>query len=147
MHRKLRSLALLALASASLCPLACQRTPQRGEIPPPTGASLEGTITYGGQKVPIALVIVQNASASATGFADDTGHYKVENAPLGEVSIAVNTAAGRGAMRGRMMARGKSKEPLPAVIDVPDKYANPNTAGIKTTVNPGANTFDIVLSK
>jgi hypothetical protein len=141
--------ALLAVAAASLSPLACDSTPQRGVPPPPTDATLEGTITYGGQKVPMALVIAQGPNTAATAVADETGHYTMSNVPLGEVNIAVNTAAGKGMMRGRVMARSmtKSKEPLPAVIDVPTKYANPATCGIKTTIKSGPNTFDIVIPK
>jgi hypothetical protein len=145
MRRILPRLALLTLAGISLCQVCCgDNTPQRGAIPPPTGASLEGTITYGGQKVPVALVIAQTADASGTGFVDDDGRYRIKNAPLGEVNIAINVAAGRGAMMGRMMS-GKGKGPAPKVVDVPIKYADPTKSGIKTTINKGENTFDIVI--
>ncbi|HEY1377111.1 MAG TPA: hypothetical protein VGF55_09980 [Gemmataceae bacterium] len=149
MRRELQRIALVALTGIGLCSLACQRTPQRGELPPPTGATLEGTVTYGGQKVMVALVIAQSQSTAVSGFVDDSGHYKLKDVPLGEVNIAVNTAAGKGAMSGRIQARAhaKSKEPLPTVVDVPAKYGNPDTSGIKTTINAGENKLDIVIPK
>jgi hypothetical protein len=108
-------------------------------------------VTYGGQKVAVALVIAQGADRGATAFVGDDGHYKLTNVALGEVNLAVNTAAGKGQLMSRAMAqsRGKNKGqgPLPRVIEVPAKFADPTTSGIKTTINPGPNTFDIVIPK
>jgi hypothetical protein len=114
---------------------------------PETEATLEGTVTRGSDKVPSALVIVQGADGSATGYTDDDGHYKIENVPLGEVRIAVNTDAGKGAMKSRQMAQsqGKQKGPLPKMVDVPAKYANPNSSGITTTIEKGENTFAVQI--
>jgi hypothetical protein len=142
-------LALLALVGLSLGPAACSNHYVSPVKYPETGASLEGTVTYNGQKIKVALVIAQGANGGAQAFVTDDGRYKLDNVPLGEVNLAVNTAAGKGQMISRAMAqsRGKGTGPLPQVIDVPDKYFNPNTSGIKTTINPGANTFDIVIGK
>jgi hypothetical protein len=119
----------------------------RGERLSETGATLEGTVTYGQQKVMVAMVIVQGAGGAATGYVGDDGRYKIENVPLGEVSIGVNTDAGKGEAIGRAMAQSKGKGPMPKVIDVPTKYHDPNTSGIKTTVQRGSKTFDIVIPK
>jgi hypothetical protein len=115
---------------------------------PESGATLEGTVTYGKDKVGAALVIAQNGSGAATAFVDDDGRYKLTNVPLGEVSIGVNTEAGKGQAMGKAMAaaQGKAKGP-PRIIDVPSRFANPATSGIKTTINEGANTFDIVIQR
>lgn len=114
---------------------------------PETGATLEGTVTYGKETVGAALVIAQNGSGAATAFVDDNGHFKLENVPLGEVNLAVNTDAGKGAAMGRAMAaQGKGKAP-PKIVEVPKKYADPNTSGIKTTINKGPNTYDIAIPK
>ena len=94
MRRMLQRLALVALVG--LCPVACGGPPQRGVRPPDSGATLEGTVSYGGQKVMVGLVIAQGADREATGFIDDDGRYKLTNVPLGEVSIGVNTDAGKG---------------------------------------------------
>jgi hypothetical protein len=115
---------------------------------PETGATLEGTVTYGKDKIGIALVVAQNGSGSATAFIDDDGRYKLTNVPLGEVNIAVNTDAGKGQAFGKFMAaaQGKAKG-APRVVEVPSRFANPDTSGIKTTISAGANTYDIVIPR
>src|SRR5262245_44201942 len=109
---------------------------------PETGATLEGTVSYGGQKLSAALIVVAGSGGSAQAMIGDDGRYKVESAPLGEVTVAVNTAAARGMLAGR--AQGKTSV---KIIDVPGKYADPVHSGIKTTVNKGTNTYDIVIPK
>src|SRR5262249_10280145 len=148
MRRTLQRFTFLALVGVSLGPVACSNHYVTPVKYPETGAALEGTVTYAGQKVRVALIIAQGEKGgSAEAFMSDDGRYKIDNVPLGEVKLAVNTAAGKGQMIGRMMAqsRGKGDAPLPPVIDVPAKYGNPNTSGITTTIHPGANTFDIVI--
>jgi hypothetical protein len=146
MRRMLQRLPLLALVG--LFPIACGG-PQRGVPLPDSGATLEGTVSYGGQPIKVALIIAQGADRAATNFVGDDGRYHLNNVALGEVNIAVNVAAGRGNLISRSMARAKGKDsaPLPAVIDIPQKYFDPTTSGIKTTINPGPNTFDIVIPK
>lgn len=115
---------------------------------PETGATLEGTVSYGNEKVLVALVIVQGEKSSATGDVGEDGRYKVENVPLGEVKIAVNTDAGKGKQMSKAMAQSQGKaKALPKVIDVPPKYANPETSGLKTSIKKGSNTYDVVISK
>jgi hypothetical protein len=146
MRRMLFCLGPLTTAGLVLCLGGCNGGYKRL---PETGATLEGTVTYGKEKVAVALVIAQNESGSAQAFIGEGGRYKLENVPLGEVHIAVNTAAGKAQQRGLMMARsrGQEKGPLPKAIDVPDKYANPATSGITTTITEGANTFDIKIPR
>lgn len=115
---------------------------------PETGATLEGTVTYAGQKVPVALVIAQGKDGSANGFVGEDGRYRLSNVPLGEVNLAVNTEAGKAEMTGRLMARSQGKSAvLPKVVDVPHKYAELETSGLKTTIQKGPNTYDIVIPK
>jgi hypothetical protein len=119
----------------------------RGEVRyPETGATLEGTVSYGKDKVSAALIIAQNGTGSATAFVDDNGHFKLENVPLGEVNLAVNTEAGKGQAMGRANAQQQGKAKAAGkMIDVPKQFADPAKSGIKTTVNKGANTYDIVI--
>jgi hypothetical protein len=115
---------------------------------PESGATLEGTVSYGTDRVAAALVIAQGGTGAATAFVDSEGRYKLENVPLGEVNLAVNTAAGKGQAMGRLMAESQGKaKGAPRIVDVPGKYADPAKSGIKTTINKGANTFDIVIPK
>jgi hypothetical protein len=140
-----RSLARLVPLGLSLLLVGCTG----GEVRyPETGATLEGTVTYGKDKVGAALVIAQNESGSATAFVDENGRYKLENVPLGEVNIAVNTEAGKGQEMGRIMAQSQGKAKVTVrLIDVPSRFADPAKSGIKTTVSKGANTFDIVIPR
>jgi hypothetical protein len=139
-----QSSARLAILACTIVIIGCHP----GEVRyPETGATLEGTLTYGKDVVGAALVIAQNSSGSATTFVDDSGHFKLENVPLGEVNLAVNTDAGKGAAMGRAMAaQGKGKG-APKIIEVPKKFADPSTSGIKTKINKGPNTYDIVIPK
>ena len=148
MHRLLQRFVPLLILAASLSPLGCSF--HSFKKLPESGASLEGTVTYGKDRLQAAMIIVQGANGSATGFLGDDGRYRIENVPLGEVSLAVNTAAAKGQMMGQFMAaaqtKDKSKAP-PRIIDVPGKYTNPSSSGIKTTINKGPNTFDIVIPR
>ena len=148
MPRKTPSLAALAVAALALLLAGCGIGLREKRLPE-TGATLEGTVSYGKDKVLVAMIIVQGENGAATAFIGEDGHYKVENAPLGTVHIGVNTAAGKGEMTGKMMAKaqGKAPGPLPPMIDVPTKYADPTKSGITTTVNKGENKFDIVIPR
>lgn len=112
-------------------------------------ATLKGTVTYNGKKVPYALVIVSGTKTNSTANADAEGNYSVVNVAAEELRIGVNSEAGRGAMMGAMMASAQSKDKSkkPDFVDVPKKFFDPTTSGITTTVSDpkGTTTFDIVL--
>jgi len=138
----------LILAGVGLCLASCSNRYVPYVQYPETGATLEGAVTYGGQKVLVALIIAQGPNGSANAFIDDDGRYHLNNVPVGEVNIAVNTDAGKGQLISRTMSQSRGKGgPMPSVVEVPAKYGNPATSGIKTTVAKGANTFDIVIGK
>lgn len=144
---RLGLLAGLAVAVAS-CGQPNDRIPE-------TGATLEGTVKYGSEDVQFALVVAVAGDASATGKIDEEGRYKIENCPLGEVKVAVNTDAGRGDYMSASMsktyqgptAKGAARKSGIKFIDVPKKYHEPTTTPLKTTVNKGPNTYDIVIPK
>ena len=139
-------LARLALLGLGLLVIGCVG---RSEVRyPETGATLEGTVTYGKDKVEAALVIAKNGTGQATGFIDDDGRYRLTNVPLGEVNLGVDTNAGKGQAMGKFMAaaQGKAKG-APRVLDVPMRYADPDKSGIKTTISKGENSYDIVIPR
>jgi hypothetical protein len=133
----------LSLLVLTCCLAGCSRYEYRL---PETGATLEGTVTYGGETVQMAQINVMSDKAQAIGQIEG-GRYKVENVPLGQVKIGVNTEAMRSNMIGQQMARAKGVSTGPALkfISVPAKYAEPDTSGITTTIKKGKNTYDIVL--
>lgn len=105
---------------------------------PETGATLEGTLTYGSEKVSAAVIVVAGKDGPGVqGTIGENGRYVVQNAPLGEVRIGVNTVAAKATA-----ARTGRK-----VVEIPSKYMDPSKSGITTTVNSGSNTFDIVIPK
>jgi len=156
MMRYAKGLGAAVVAGCAIVTASCGGGYVKEEKLPTTGATLEGTVTYGSEKVPVALIVVAGAGASSSGEIDEaTGRYKVENVPVGEVKIGVNTQAARGMMQGKLMAgyykgpEAKSKGIVapPNVVDVPAKYANAETSGLRTTTTAGANTYDIKIPK
>jgi len=122
----------------------------KGDTPPQTGATLEGTVTYGDEPIHFALVIATGeAGAAATGKIDEEGRYHLENVPLGEIHLAVNTKAGQGDFMTRTMGAATSKKGKPNVkyTQVPEKYQDPATTTLTTTIKKGPNTFDIKIPK
>jgi hypothetical protein len=141
------SLARLALLGLGLLLIGCTRGVDEIRYPE-TGATLEGTVTFGGDKVGAALVVAENGTGSANAFVDDNGHYKLENVPLGEVNIGVNTDAGKARAKGLSQAQSQGKaKGAPRIVEVPNRFADPAKSGIKTTVNKGTNTFDIAIPR
>jgi hypothetical protein len=120
-----------------------------------SGSTLSGTVTYQGEKVEFAFITVQGKDGGppASGKIHEDGRYKVENVPLGEVTIGVNTIAGQGEAKGTLMAQNagaadpsaSKRVAAPKLINVPPKYINAAESGIKTTIQKGSNTFDIKI--
>ena len=122
---------------------------------PESGATLEGVVKYGGEPLQFAQIQVVGGDKMATGRIGEDGRYKVENCPLGPVKVGVNTSAARGEFQSKAMQgglyKGPDKQGKGAValkfVDVPAKYADPDTSGLTTTVEPGSNAYDITVPK
>lgn len=153
MQRIVRSTTAGLMAVGVILLASCSGHPE--ERLPETGATLEGTVAYGDQEVPFAVVFVKGPDAMAQGKVGEGGRYTVENVPLGRVQIGVNTDAAKGDYMSLTMSqsyqgpdsKGKARGPLPAFVDVPPEYADPETSGITTTINEGANTYDINIPR
>ncbi len=121
---------------------------------PETGATLEGTVTYGGENVPMALISVLGEKGQGNGQVEEAGQYKVENVPLGAVKIGVNTEAMKSNFMSQQMAqsykgpnaKGGGKATGLRFVSVPPKYQDPETSGVTTTIKRGKNSLDIVLT-
>jgi hypothetical protein len=139
----------LLLMSSSVA--ACGRYEYRL---PDTGATLEGTITYGGEHVSLAQISVLGEKGQGIGVVEEDGRFLVKSAPLGEVKIGVNTEAMRSQAISQQMAqsykgpgaKGANRAAPTKFISLPAKYQDPDTSGITTTIKRGKNTFDIVLT-
>jgi len=142
-------------ALTALVLLACSCRYVKEERLPESGATLEGTVKYADEDVHFAMIQVMGPDGVATGTVQEDGRYRVENVPVGEVRIGVNTAAALGQYQSKAMggaykgpeAKGKGKVVGVKFVPVPDKYAKPETSGITTTIKKGPNTFDIVIPK
>lgn len=154
MIRLSRRLALLGLVAGSTLLVAACGGPSEVRLPE-TGATLDGTVVYKGEPLQFALVIVVGKSGgSATGKIGEDGKYLVTNAPLGEVKVGVNTEAGKGDYMSKMMSQSyqgpeakKAKKATLKHTDIPAKYHDPEKSGLTTTVNKGANTYNIEIGK
>lgn len=127
---------------------------EKGATVPKTGASLEGSVHYGDELIEFALIIVSTKNASESGNIGDDGKFHIANVPLGEVSVAVNTPAGKGDFMSKSMpgAYKGPKEKLGKKVilkytEVPKQYHDPNTTPLKTTIVAGPNTYDIKIPK
>jgi hypothetical protein len=156
MSRTLARLAGVATAGIAVAVASCGG-PHIPVALPETGATLEGTVKYGSEEIQFAMIMVQSPAGTAFGSIGDDGRYRLVNVPLGEVQVAVNTAAARGDFQSAVMAagamtggpEGKSgrKRVNVKFIDVPPKYYDPATSGLGTTVSKGVITYDIVIPK
>lgn len=136
---------------AVLVTTACS---ERGESLPETGATLEGTVTYNGEPIQFALVIITSSNWSSTGRIEDDGKYRATNVPLGEVKVGVNTDAGRGDFMTASMSQSyqgpeakKGGRTSIKFLEVPKQYHDPETSGLKTTIAKGNNTYNITITK
>jgi hypothetical protein len=126
----------------------------KGSSVPKTGATLEGSVHYGDELIEFALVIVTSKTTSESANIGDDGKYRITNVPLGEVTVAVNTPAGKGDFMSKSMP-GAYKGPKEKLgkktalkyTDVPKQYHDPGTTPLKTTIVAGPNTYDIKIPK
>jgi hypothetical protein len=138
--------AMLGIGFLSILLASCS-TAGRFEPIPETGASLSGTVTYKKEPVRAGIVLVQGATAGAQGKIGEDGRYRVENCPVGNVTIAVTTGAARGEMMGKAAAQKAKGEKVstPRIVTIPAKYADPAKSPVKTMIEKGSNEFNIVM--
>lgn len=144
---KIKQIALLvALFSAAFGLLYYSLTWSEEERLILTDASLKGKVMYKGKPIPFALVILTSNGYSATGAADAFGNFFVDHAPIGEVSVGVNTEAAKGMMMSARMAAAHapkgSAEPPPPPIDVPKKFFAPETSGVFVRIDDARKTTE-----
>jgi hypothetical protein len=121
---------------------------------------VSGKVIFQGKPLPggdVSFIAVKGAFASS-GPIEEDGSYKIK-APLGEVQIGVNNRK----LAPRDPTRGPPKERLRATprgmikvddqpkkgryVPLPAAVADPATSGLRYTVKPGSQTYDIELSK
>ncbi len=121
-------------------------------------AEVTGRVLYQGKPLPGGVVnfVTVEGSFASTGIIDPNGNYQISS-PEGEVQIGVSNkmlaheAANIKEESVKTARQEKSKGGKGAVVkgyyvDLPTKYHDPTTSGLKYTVKPGPQTHDIELS-
>jgi hypothetical protein len=155
-RRTVRSIAAFGFAAISLAGLsACGERMVTYEA---SGNNLSGTITFNGEKVTYASVFVVQEGHQTSGSVMEEGKYLVVNCHVGPATICVNSDSARGRFMSDSMAAGAyagpeakgkdagKKKTNVKFIEIPKKYQDDKTSGIKTTIEKGDNTFDIAIS-
>jgi len=124
-------------------------------------AEVTGRVLYDGKPLPgglVNFVTVKGAFANS-GVIDENGNYSIKS-PVGEVEIGVSNKmlehggdavknkeeAVKSARKEKGGAGGRGPLVKGRFVNIPEKYYDPTTSGLKYTVKPGAQTHDIELS-
>jgi hypothetical protein len=115
-----------------ILPIGCTyEAPQRSDRANLTGkATYQGTAMQGGS---VRAVSTQDDSLGASGVINTDGSFTLQNVPLGPIKISVST-------------RGMKEFDPDHFIEIPSKYADPETSGITADIKAGeTNTIEIKL--
>jgi hypothetical protein len=109
---------------------------------------VSGTITFKDRTLTSGSVIFvgQDGESSSSAIAED-GSYRIENAPLGPVTIAVASHPRQppGLMNSPGKAAALREDPKDGTVKIPQKYEDHKTSGLAYTVERGSHTFNIDL--
>lgn len=107
--------------------------------------AVSGKVTFKGQPLTEGVVIFTNAAKGIhmTAKLDEQGCYKVvmakgEGLPPGDYQVSVNPPTVE-----VPMGPARTAAPMPVYPNIPMKYRNSKTSGLKLTVTEEGNTLDI----
>lgn len=130
----------------------------------PKTVPVTGKVTYNGDAIAGAQVTFRGGGHTALGVTGPDGTFKLstfgdgDGATLGEKNVTVakrttvgssGSAPGGGMTMDEALAaseRGETPEPPKVEQLLPEKYSDPNTSGLKFTVEKGSNNFPIKLT-
>ena len=117
---------------------------------------LTGKVNYKGQPVTggtLTLLPTDGKTPKANTQISGDGTYSIVPPTLGEMKVAIETETIRGQTGGGAYAhlpKGEKQPDIdtskrPKYVQIPSKYANPNTSKLSITINPGKNdqNFDL----
>jgi len=113
----------------------------------PQGVVVEGTVTIDGTPANSGEVVFANDKERFSAPIQRDGSYKANGAPLGQVSVTVQSATAPKMQGGMpevkdMGKAGGAVNPVP----IPPKYAAKETSGFSTTLKHGVNQYPIQLT-
>lgn len=134
LYRSRRDAIRYCLIGLSTCLLGCGSHEK-----PRDYGKVKGTVTYQGKPLDHGRVIFQHIEGPASDARiNPDGTYEL-NAAVGETRVAVDC-------RGPdIQLGGMRKELIPGTSLIPEKFASNDTSGLKYTIIPGEDTFDIKL--
>jgi hypothetical protein len=127
-----------------------------------TPSGVSGHITYKGKPLPGGTVTFYPGSGGAyTGTIDKDGKYSVADVPAGTMTVSVETSSvkprpnlqyGKGAQKmeaspgpGGSAGTSPSGPTGENYVEIPAKYANPQTSGLSATLTAGSQVKDFAL--
>lgn len=126
----------------------------------PATTDLTGRVTFNGKPVGAGTIVFTSADGVRQGSAAllDDGTFRMPDAPIGEVTVHVQTKQFRtlpkrdpqgtqGAKGAESsVARGLDPDLMGnSYTPIPDRYERPDTSGLKLTVAPGSPRLEIEL--
>lgn len=117
----------------------------------PSVGELTGKVTYNDKAVQSGTVTaVASDGSSHTGPIQDDGSYSIPSVPAGTVSVGVTSEDPKSIVIAQRKEKNapKSEATRPEQskwFPIPDKYSDPKSSGLTTTVKSGKNDFPIPL--
>jgi hypothetical protein len=114
----------------------------------PSVTEVSGSVTFKDRILSSGSVtfVGQDGESSSSAIAED-GSYRIENAPIGSVRIAVasHPRVPPGLMNSPGKASASREDPKDGTVKIPQKYEDHETSGLAYTVERGSHTFNIDL--
>jgi hypothetical protein len=124
----------LVLAAAIIVLAGCSQETKK--------VTVNGTISYKGQ--PLESGIIQFVAADGGSYSAASiqpgGKFVMTDVVPGEVKVAVISAPG-----GSGSSSGAETAPRPRPVDLPDKYRDASTSGLKYTITPDTSELEIKI--
>jgi hypothetical protein len=130
--------------------LVLSASPGCGRVPGAAG-SVSGKVLFNGRPLPSGSVLfVRAGGGQSTALIRPDGTYRIDDAPLGTVKVAIasHAHAPAGLERPAHPAPGNHSRPVrPAERTpiIPPHYNDPERSGLTFSVQEGEQTFDIIL--
>jgi len=119
------------------------------------GGTMSGVIKYKGMPLKGGAVVFITPTKNVRGDIDENGRYKVENVPLGEATVTVDTESLKPVKTPKLNTPPKGVEPpvgykapnsqADRYVPIPKEYRDPKTTKLKVTVTGGHQEQDLTL--